>query len=218
MKKALKFAASHDEYPIFTIVYVVIAVILAVFFGLFYFFLWVLFHFILEVYENHIKKDPLHINFIRSTKECLFDIMFLFIGVSIDIIFHFSAALAAGRSLGGIARFIKIIPRLMGIKSAAEGTAHILVAFMHHSKKEEEPQENPPLVFSKWDFSAVIISVIFVFLAFYIPMSLGLGVNDVISAGIAAFDPYDIKGFEVFNLGGEEPGAEHTGNTENTEK
>jgi len=200
-KKITKFIVTHDEYSVFIIIYTLTAIVLAVFFGLFYFFLWVMLHFTMEMYENHIKKDPIIINFLRSVKECLFDIMFLFIGLSLEIIFHLSAAFAAGRSLGGIVKFIKITPKLIGIKSASEGTAHVLVAIIHHSKEKNHISEkNPQLEFNKWDFSAVVVIIIFVFLAFYVPLSLGSTVNEVIDAGISAFNPYEIKGFEIFEI------------------
>lgn len=153
MKQRLHFfAVKHDYIKLFVITYVALSAIIAIFLGLFYFLLWILIHFILELYKRYHMFGKLNLeDFLIALQHCRIDLMFFFVGVAIETIAHHSFAIAAGRA-GSILRLeketlllrelrliesLKSLPRILGTIKASKSVAHIAKEIVSHKIPEE---------------------------------------------------------------------------------
>lgn len=189
--KIPEFIDTHDERLLFTIPYIIIAVFLVVFLNLFAFLVWIIMHYFIDVYMYRLRGHSVRYSVLKSVHNCKIDFMFFFIGLSMEVIlsYYFTVALGGGlRILGSILRGI---PRLVGSVKAAEGIGHVAFDIAHRkNKKYPKIRREEPILIDMWDYAAVIISVLFMGLAFYIPMASGLSFHEVISIMLDAVRPF----------------------------
>jgi len=180
------FAITHDTRKFFLIIYLGGAAVIALMCGLFYFAIWVAAHFALELYKYYRISSKLQLKDIfLSLYHCKLDIMFLCIGLCIDLVSHQSLTLATANqevriltllrfsrfeTLGRVAKVAKAMPRLFGTVKASSCVFHLSNELSDNVGHRNAPQfcwKNQDTVI----FSIIFLSLIFTFI---IPLSMGL--------------------------------------------
>jgi len=199
------FFIKHDEIKIFTIIYVAVAIAVALFINLFAFLVWILIHYFVDVYKHRFDGFSMRFSILKSLQDCRLDFMFFFVGLGIDIILHYSIAAAAARGAPVLGRgmrvfggIVRVIPRLAGTIKAAEGIAHVTADFLHHKTHKKNRHKKEEIRIQSLDYVAVIVSFLFMSLAFYISLINGSSVSDVIHVAVEALNPMHIQGFALF--------------------
>ncbi len=180
MKQKLhEFAVKHDYLKLFIIIYIALSAIIAIFLGLFYFLLWILAHFTLELYKRYHIFGKLELeDFLVAFQHCRIDFTFFFLGVAIETLAHHSFAVAAGRA-GSILRLerealifreirflesLKTLPRILGTIKASKSVAHIAKEIVSHKipkEKEKFRIEKTDIIILFIIFGSFVISTIF---------------------------------------------------------
>jgi len=192
------FVITHDAKKVFLIVYVGGAAIIALACGLFYFAVWVLAHFILEIYKRtKISSIFSWQDVFISLSHCKIDLTFLFVGLCIDVVSHHSIAFAVanpqlylGRLLRlfrieGLIKIAEMMPRAFGTVKASSCVVHLgnELAENTHTSHEHSFQ------MKKSDVTALIITSLSMVLTFLIPISMGFSIHDVTHGMIEVLSP-----------------------------
>ncbi len=147
------FVVSHDTRKLFLIIYVGGAAIIALVCGLFYFGMWVLAHFFLELYKrlkiySRLSGQDIAI----ALSHCKIDLTFFFVGLCIDVISHHSIAFAVANpelyvvrmfrafKLKGLIRLAEIMPRVFGTVKASNCVIHLTYELAGNLQPDEEPK------------------------------------------------------------------------------
>ena len=204
-KRLHNFLVTHDEIKIFMIIYVAGAIAVALFINLFAFLVWILAHYALDVYTHRFEGFSWRYSIVHSLQDCRLDFMFFAVGLSIDLILHYSVAATAARSAPVLGRgmqlfgnFLKVIPRLAGAVKAAEGVAHITFDVLHHKTHDKEYHEEEKIKILTWDYVAVIVGCMFLFTAVYIALIGGSSMSDILHESLKVLNPTHIQGFSMF--------------------
>ncbi len=193
MKHAfINFAILHDYIKLFIIFYVALSAILAIFFGLFYFFLWIFFHYFLEILKRYYLFGKITFSdFLIALQHCRIDFTFLCVGIAFEALAHCSVVLAPGRlsalwmieneiSLTSreirILEMFRILPRVLGTAKAAKSTAHIVKELLTHKLHKERKD----FKLEKTDLLCAGISLFSIFFAFWFLLYQGFSVTEVI--------------------------------------
>ena len=180
------FAITHDARKFFLLIYLGGAAVIALVCGLFYFAIWVAAHFTLELYKYYRISSKLQLkDVLLSLYHCKLDIMFLCIGLCIDLVSHQSLTLATANqeirilaflrfsrieTLGRIAKVAKAMPRIFGTVKASSCVFH-LSNELSEKGKHHETRHICWKVEDTIIFSLIVISLI---LTFILPLSMGL--------------------------------------------
>jgi hypothetical protein len=117
--------------------------------------------------------------------------MFFFVGLSMEVMLAYYFTVALGGGLRIIGNILRGIPRLVGSVKAAEGIGHVAFDIAHRkNKKYSKIRREEPILIDIWDYAAVIISALFMGLAFYIPMASGKSFYAVVNIMIHAVRPF----------------------------
>ncbi len=192
MKKKLhNFAIFHDYIKFFVILYVSLSAIIAIFFGLFYFLLWILFHYALELYKRfHLFHSFSLKDFLIALQHCRIDFMFLFVGIAVEAIAEHSFALAPGR-IGTLVRaereasllfreiriieLLRSLPRVVGTLKASKSVAQIAKELYTHKL----PKEKEKLEFDRTDMAVILIVFASFFISFLFLSAHGLSTEEI---------------------------------------
>jgi len=201
------FSVAHDEIRYFTILYILGAVVVSVFLNLFAFLVWIVVHYLMDLYKNIHEGYSTKFSVLKSIQDCKLDFMFFFIALGIDMILHYSAAAAAARGLQGAGRgmrffggIIKVLPRLAGGIKAAEGMSHIIVDILHHKshKHKKHDRSEEVIKIGAWDYTCAVITFLSLSVAFYLLVSAGYSTAEIIHVIAQAMDPTHIQGLSLF--------------------
>ena len=185
------FIDTHDEQMLFTIPYIVIAVFVVVFLNLFAFLVWIMTHYLIDVYMYRLRGYSVRYSVLKSVHNCKIDFMFFFVGLGMEVILSYYFAVALGGGMRIIGSILRVIPRLVGSVKAAEGIGHVAFDIAHRkNKKYSKIRSEEPILINMWDYTAVIISALFMRLAFYIPMASGKSFYEVVNIMIHAVRPF----------------------------
>jgi|GEM_PF-2534005 len=192
------FAITHDTQKIFLIIYVGGAAVIALACGLFYFAIWVLAHFILEIYKRvKISAQFSGKDILIALSHCKLDLTFLFVGLCIDVVSHHSIAFAVANpelymarilrifKLEGLIRIAEMMPRAFGTIKASSCVAHLSheLAENPHTASEENFQVK------RSDIAALAISSLSIILTVAIPLGMGFTVPEIIHGLLKVLTP-----------------------------
>lgn len=186
------YVLTHDGQRTFLIIYIGGAAFIALTCGLFYFAIWVAAHFFLELYKYYRQFSKItRSNIFHSFYHCKIDLMFLAMGLCIDVVSHHSLALATANqeirllsflrmsrieSLGRIAKVAKILPRLFGTIKATSCVIHLSGELSSSLKSHEHSSIH-------WKTTDTIIAFITLgslVLSFALPLSMGIEFPEII--------------------------------------
>ncbi len=202
MKRKLhRFAIFHDYIKLFVILYVSVSAIIAIFLGLFYFFLWILFHYALELYKRfHLFRGLSFKDFLIALQHCRIDFMFLFVGIAVEAVAEHSIALAPGR-MGALIRaereasllfrearimeLLRSLPRAVGALKASKSVAQIAKELYTH----KVPKEKEKLELDKIDVAVGLIVFISLLASSAFLFAHGLSVKEILKVYITALLP-----------------------------
>ncbi|MGA1825144.1 MAG: hypothetical protein ACMUIP_10835 [bacterium] len=195
------FVVTHDGQKVFLIIYIGGAAVIALLCGLFYFAIWVAAHFMLELYKYYRISSKLYLrDILLSLYHCKLDIMFLMVGLCIDVVSHQSLLLATANqevrilsflrfsriaSLGRIAKIARIMPRLFGTVKASMCVFHLSNELSGHVEQRHESKINWKLQ----DLVIVTIIVVSIIMIFMIPLSMGIGIHEILHSIIEVLSP-----------------------------
>ncbi|MCL6584483.1 MAG: hypothetical protein K6U11_12695 [bacterium] len=193
------FAITHDTQKIFLIIYVGGAAVIALACGLFYFAIWVLAHFILEIYKRvKISTRFSGKDILIALSHCKLDLTFLFVGLCIDVVSHHSIAFAVANpelymarilrifKLEGVIRIAEMMPRAFGTIKASSCVAHLSHELAENSHPASS-EENFKL--KRSDIAALAISSLSIILTVAIPLGMGFTVPEIIHGLLKVFTP-----------------------------
>jgi len=200
-KKVHSFAINHDYIKLFVIFYVSASALIAIFLGMFYFMLWILFHLVLEIYKRyHLFKRLTIEDFLIALQHCRVDLMFLFLGISVEMLTHFSFSLTAGKIVNlvkaerssyvileesSLLRALRVLPRVLGTAKASKSVAKIAEEVFIDKKYVEKEK----LVLEKWDIVVIAISMTSLLIAFVYPLLHGATLEEVVKSFIEVISP-----------------------------
>lgn len=173
MKKIHHIAVNHDYIKAFVITYVFLSAVIAIFLGLFYFLLWILFHYILELYKRYHLFSKLWIDdFLIALQHCRWDFVFFFIALNVELIYHYVFVLAPGavgaflRMEKGLVEEIRVLeiakalPRAVGMAKTSKSVYEIAHELLH----EKYIQEKKHFSMERNDWIALGITILCFFI------------------------------------------------------
>jgi len=196
-----RFAIKHDYIKLFVIFYVSASAIIAIFLGMFYFLIWILLHIFLEIYKRyHLFRKLTLEDILIAFQHCRVDIMFLFLGISVEMLTNFSFSVTAGKLLNlakaekssyivleesNILRIFRILPRVLGTAKASKSVAKVTEELFSHKKYIEKRE----LKIDKWDIIILTISISSIAIAFVYPILHGASFNEVFHSFLEVLSP-----------------------------
>jgi hypothetical protein len=183
------FVIGHDTRKLFLVIYIGGAAVIALTCGLFYFAVWVLAHFILEIYKR-VKISPGFSwqDVAISLSHCKFDLAFLFVGLCIDVISHHSLTLAVANpelylvrilrifKAEGFVKLAEMMPRVFGTIKASSCVVHLSneLAEGTHTRDEHRFQMN------RSDIVCLLIICLSLTLTVLVPIHMGFSVPELV--------------------------------------
>ncbi len=198
MKKIHHIAVNHDYIKAFVITYVFLSAVIAIFLGLFYFLLWILFHYALELYKRYHLFSKLWIDdFLIALQHCRWDFTFFFIALNVELVYHYVFAFAPGavgaflRMEKGLAEEIRLLeiakalPRAVGMAKTSKSVYEIARELLH----EKYIQEKKHFTLERNDWIALtIVGVSFIF-SLIILVTHGMNTNEIIEGMFHVLKP-----------------------------
>jgi len=131
-EKCCYIIKNHDYIKYFIIPYTLLSILIAVFLGLFWFFVWIMVHFVLEIYKRYLIFGRINIDDILiAIQHCEIDFFFFFIAWNIESIIHISGAVSLS-TLRGIVRLerilsiFEILAKAIGLMKTSKGIYQIV--------------------------------------------------------------------------------------------
>ncbi|MEW6381288.1 MAG: hypothetical protein AB1611_17020 [bacterium] len=193
------FAITHDTRKLFLIVYVGGAAVIALTCGLFYFAVWVMAHFVLEIYKRtKISAGFSGMDILIALSHCKLDLTFLFIGLCIDVVSHHSVAFAVANPQLYLARVLRIfkfegliktaemMPRVFGTVKASSCVVHLSNELAENARIETDER---PFRVKKPDIIALLIIFLSMLLTFVIPLKMGFTIPEILHGLIEVLAP-----------------------------
>lgn len=192
------FVVTHDTRKLFLIIYVGGAAIIALACGLFYFAVWVLAHLLLEVY----KRTKISARFswqdvLIVFSHCKVDLMFLFLGLCIDVVSHHSIAFAVANpqlylarvlrlfKFEGLIKVAEMMPRVFGTVKASSCVVHL------SSELAEKGHASEEQCFQVKRSDVIILGIILLSMisTFLIPMKMGFTIPEIMHGIVEILSP-----------------------------
>lgn len=183
------FVINHDTRKIFLVIYIGGAAIIALACGLFYFAIWVLAHFVLEIYKRFkISAGFSWQDVAISLSHCKLDLTFLFVGLCIDVISHHSIAFAVANpelylvrilrifKAEGLVKLAEMMPRAFGTIKASSCVVHLgneLAEGVHASDEH-------PFHMNRSDIVCLLIICLSLTLTVLVPIYMGFSAPELV--------------------------------------
>ena len=177
------FLLTHDYSKLFFITYLLLSVGLSIIFNLGFFVLLAVMHYCMDIFKYRHGGLDYKTSLVASLRDCMVDVMFIFIGYASAIVFQVGFGMGIARSIVAEERLlvslraeeqilvkslktIKLLPKIFIGERAIEATSYMLTA--SNQRKRGKPgkfQHKPLNHFEKIMIAISAVCVVFFFAA-----------------------------------------------------
>ena len=184
--KLAHFLVTHDYSRLFFISYLLLSVGLSIIFNLGFFVLLAVIHYCMDIYKYRHGGLGYRTSMVASLRDCMVDVMFIFIGYASAIVFQAGFGIGIARSIAAEERLLislrteeqvlvkslktlKLIPKIFLGERAFEATSYMLTASEQRKALNPGKFKHKPLnAFEKGMLTIIAICTLFFFAAPYI--------------------------------------------------